>query len=36
MAAYDTAVAHGAAMSSDDLLRLLRRAIDDALATGHD
>jgi hypothetical protein len=34
--AYDTAVAYGAAMSSDDLLRFLRRAIDDALATGHD
>ncbi len=34
--AYDTAAARGAAMSSDDLFRLLLRATDDALAAAHE
>jgi tetratricopeptide (TPR) repeat protein len=33
--AYDTAAAHGAAMSTDDLHRFLRRVVDDALAISH-
>jgi hypothetical protein len=34
--AYDTAAARGASMSSDDLLRFLRRATDDSLAAAHE
>jgi len=34
--AYESAVVQGVAMSTDDLLRFLRHAVDDALAAAHD